>query len=189
MRRTFSFTAANPSCDKIRQDIELANGIGDKIPSSVPDYIFSRRDDLPSQWLRDLLQAETADNDAEMLTLHFYRIEVGEKRRFQGVMSHHSRRRPTLAQFLFSTTAGIEMGTKDRFVVFPPSCFRLTTPPPQLWYRNIELFEHARVRLRTISATDSSAYVNASYFQPMVTKRRYIATQGPPTPTLNDFWT
>ena len=127
-RETSSFTAANPFYDNIRQNVELADGVGDKIPLLVPDYIFSRRDDLPSQWLRDLLiHAETPDHGAEMLALQFYRIEVGEQRRLQGIMSHHSRQHhdtrpigPPLTapvQFPFSITAGIEMGTKNRSVV------------------------------------------------------------------------
>lgn len=39
-------------------------------------------------------------------------------------------------------------------------------------------------------AVSSSAddYVNASYVQPLGTKKRYIATQGPLPETFNDFW-
>ena len=36
------------------------------------------------------------------------------------------------------------------------------------------------------STTDD--YVNASYVQPLGTKKRYIATQGPLPETFNDFW-
>src|SRR6266702_3041750 len=36
------------------------------------------------------------------------------------------------------------------------------------------------------SSTDD--YVNASFVQPLGTKRRYIATQGPLPETFNDFW-
>ena len=36
------------------------------------------------------------------------------------------------------------------------------------------------------SSTDD--YVNASYVQPLGTKKRYIATQGPLPETFNDFW-
>lgn len=32
-------------------------------------------------------------------------------------------------------------------------------------------------------------YVNASYVQPLGTKKRYIATQGPLEATFRDFWT
>lgn len=123
---TTSFTAANPFYDNIRQNAELANGVGDKIPLLISDHVSARRNDLPFQWLRDLLlQAESPDHGAEMLALQFYRIEVGEQRRLQGIMSHHSRqsddtkpRKPPFTapptQFPFSITAGIEMGTKNR---------------------------------------------------------------------------
>jgi rhodanese-related sulfurtransferase len=195
-----SFTAANPFYDTIRQNVELADGVGDKIPLLVSDYVFSRRHDLPFQWFRDLLlQAESPDHGAETLALQFYRIEVGEQRRLQGIMSHHSRQNPhpkpihrpstAPAQFPFSITAGIEMGTKNRSVPSPHSEGSYTHFALDHRYRNIWPFEHARVRLRTISASDGSDYVNASYVQPMVTKRRYIATQGPLPTTFIDFWT
>lgn len=32
-------------------------------------------------------------------------------------------------------------------------------------------------------------YVNASFVQPLCTRKRYIATQGPLEATFNDFWT
>lgn len=125
LKTTTSFTAANPFYDNIRQNTELANGVGDKIPLLVSDHVFARRDDLPFEWLRDLLrQAESADHGAEILALQFYRIEVSEQRRLQGIMSHHSLQsddtRPIVppltapARFPFSITAGIEMGTKNR---------------------------------------------------------------------------
>ncbi|KAJ7054187.1 hypothetical protein C8F01DRAFT_1031417 [Mycena amicta] len=100
----------------------------------------------------------------------------------------------------FSITAGVEKGSKNR-------------------YRNIWPFEHARVRLHrlassmpagTTSELDISLnrhnrlakpvespirspkhddYVNASFVQPIGTRRRYIATQGPLESTYGDFWT
>ncbi|KAI0005412.1 hypothetical protein BJV74DRAFT_880678 [Russula compacta] len=43
--------------------------------------------------------------------------------------------------------------------------------------------------LNTPAASSSADdYVNASYVQPIGTKRRYIATQGPLPETFNDFW-
>ncbi|KAJ3751102.1 hypothetical protein DFH05DRAFT_1362894, partial [Lentinula detonsa] len=103
------------------------------------------------------------------------------------------------AIFPYSITAGVEKGAKNR-------------------YRHIWPFEHARVRLhlrrrsppRRFSQTDESLtiphstvsfppslppakehddYVNASYVQPLCTRRRYIATQGPLEATFVDFWT
>lgn len=61
-------------------------------------------------------------------------------------------------------------------------------------YRNIWPFEHARVRLvqhgaaNRMSPADFDDYVNASYVQPLCTRKRYIATQGPLDATFADFW-
>jgi protein tyrosine phosphatase len=55
-------------------------------------------------------------------------------------------------------------------------------------YRHIWPFEHARVRLHH-KRNLSDDYVNASYVQPLGTRRRYIATQGPLPATFSDFWT
>ncbi|EKM60366.1 uncharacterized protein PHACADRAFT_246239 [Phanerochaete carnosa HHB-10118-sp] len=71
--------------------------------------------------------------------------------------------------FPFSITAGVEKGGKNR-------------------YRNIWPFEHARVRLHKSHPEDDD-YMNASYVQPLGTKKRYIATQGPLPATFTDFWT
>jgi protein-tyrosine phosphatase len=55
-------------------------------------------------------------------------------------------------------------------------------------YRHVWPFEHARVRLHQRREADDD-YVNASYIQPLVTTKRYIATQGPLPATFTDFWT
>ncbi|KAH9836776.1 uncharacterized protein C8Q71DRAFT_796909 [Rhodofomes roseus] len=137
----------------------------------------------------------SAEDLARELELQFYRIELGEQRRLMGVMEHHSLESqpgtgdvgagaagvvPVVSgdpgekameeeDFPFSITAGLEKGNKNR-------------------YRNIWPFEHARVRLRK-ARPDDDDYMNASYVQPLGTKKRYIATQGPLAATYNDFWT
>ncbi|CCM06630.1 uncharacterized protein FIBRA_08910 [Fibroporia radiculosa] len=157
-----------------------------------------------------------ADELTRALELQFYRIELGEQRRLMGVMEHHSMESATgLGQghsvvggavggfsvsaagvvavspnvvrggakvgnereggeeakakvvFPFSITAGLEKGNKNR----------------RIWP-----FEHARVRLRKVHPDDDD-YMNASYVQPLGTKKRYIATQGPLPTTFTDFWT
>lgn len=40
-----------------------------------------------------------------------------------------------------------------------------------------------------MAGEDSDDYVNASYVQPLGTKKKYIATQGPLPETFVDFWT
>lgn len=64
------------------------------------------------------------DQGTEALAMQFYRIEVAEQRRLMGIMNHHSKesRHPPVTEFMpdrifpFSITAGIEKGSKNRYV-------------------------------------------------------------------------
>jgi protein-tyrosine phosphatase len=249
--------AYNPFFDAVRQNVELSQGITERIPLQLPRRIHRRIADLPFTWLQDiakkaqcaprvphhhhlhnhrpLLSAapqlpssssssssdDTSDSDTspdpadieegtEALAMQFYRIEVAEQRRLMSVMERHSREsglvggaQPSLT-FPYSITAGIEKGTKNRWVhLFPYSVQRNIYCDR---YRHIWPFEHARVRLhcrneghkrkdaegrsvkRDADDADNDDYVNASYVQPLGTTRRYIATQGPLETTFNDFW-
>lgn len=62
--------------------------------------------------------------------------------------------------------AGVEMGIKNR-------------------YHNIWPFDHSRVRIKHNPASD---YINANYITTDLSRRRYIATQGPLPTTYTDFW-
>ncbi|KAG2142598.1 hypothetical protein BD769DRAFT_1348957 [Suillus cothurnatus] len=207
--------AANPFFDTIRQNLELSQGITERIPLRLPRRIRRRIKDLPFRWLQDIASrsalrpihssfpgetsvesgSESSDdphesdpdsNDpdveegAETLAMQFYRIELAEQRRLRSVMEHHARESETLPStpvqgaFPFSITAGVEKGAKNR-------------------YNHIWPFEHARVRLhdghRPRDPSPADDYVNASYVQPLGTRKRYIATQGPLPATFVDFWT
>lgn len=170
-----SALAANPFYDNIRQNVELSQGVdrNNRIPLSLPPLVVARRNELPFKWLRDIVDQTAEDDVGEALAMQFYRIELGEQRRLQGVMDHHSREsregKLNIAEFPYSITAGIERGDKNR-------------------YRNIWPFEHARVRLQRLNSRDGSDYVNASHVQSLVSSRRYIATQGPLNSTYDDFW-
>ncbi|XP_056014348.1 uncharacterized protein LOC125676360 isoform X2 [Ostrea edulis] len=48
-------------------------------------------------------------------------------------------------------------------------------------------YDHSRVVLKTASPTESD-YINANFIQNAQGKRTYIATQGPKTKTITDFW-
>ncbi|KIJ45249.1 hypothetical protein M422DRAFT_251429 [Sphaerobolus stellatus SS14] len=163
--------AANPFYDNIRQNRELAHGITERIPLRLPPHVIARRDDLPFDWLKAILDKAEVDDGTESLAMQFYMIELREQRRLMGVMDHHSREGGSKNEPLFpySITAGVEKGSKNR-------------------YQNIWPFEHARVRLRS-AVDDGSDYINASHVQPLGTPRRYIATQGPLPTTYTDFWT
>ncbi|KAG8814975.1 hypothetical protein FRC17_000909 [Serendipita sp. 399] len=178
-RTTSSDTiAVNPFYDNIRQNVELSHGIDNKIPLVLPANVIARKMEFPFKWLRSLVDQAVADDIADALAMQFYRIELGEQRRLQGVMDYHSKERGTIrpgnlaqeADYPYSITAGFEMGEKNR-------------------YRNIWPFEHARVRLQKGIEKGGSDYVNASFVQSLVSTRRYIATQGPLDSTYNDFWT
>ncbi|KAG8818712.1 hypothetical protein FRC18_012381 [Serendipita sp. 400] len=175
-------STTNPFYDNIRQNVELSQGIDNKISLVLPQSIIARKEELPFRWLRDIVDQAVTDDIADALAMQFYRIELGEQRRLQGVMDHHSREsgmggghgwHDDPAQkdgFPYSITAGFEMGEKNR-------------------YRNIWPFEHARVRLQKVIEKGGSDYVNASFVQSLVSSRRYIATQGPLDSTYSDFWT
>ncbi|KAJ1311520.1 hypothetical protein OPQ81_010005 [Rhizoctonia solani] len=179
--------ASNPFYDNIRQNRELSHGITERIPLELSKDVISRKDEIPVPWVREIVENSDREKGIEALAMQFYRIELGEQRRLQGVMSHHSKESQSLQgnnshqtgaptndshthdSFPFSIIAGVEKGTKNR-------------------YKNIWPYEHARVRLHT-AADDGSDYVNASYVRPRGTNLQYIATQGPMPATYVDFWT
>lgn len=53
---TTRVTASNPFYDNIRQHMELAGGITERIPLYIPKRILKRCDDLPFEWLKDITQ-------------------------------------------------------------------------------------------------------------------------------------
>ncbi|KAF8633973.1 hypothetical protein AX15_001151 [Amanita polypyramis BW_CC] len=187
--------AFNPFFDVVRQNIELSHGITEQIPLCLPRHVRHRISDLPFRWLQDIARrsatqswrvnssVDISDSEgvdpaavaegAEALATQFYRIELAEQRRLMSVLEHHTKESgkdsvPSSISYPFSITAGIEKGDKNR-------------------YRHIWPFEHTRVRLHH-KQDSGDDYVNASYVQPLGTRRRYIATQGPLPATFSDFW-
>lgn len=110
-RQPSQLAVANPFYDNIRQNLELSTGITERIPLVIPPSILERETELPFQWLRDIVRkasAKSADGiiggeALEDLAMQFYRIELGEQRRLNGVMEHHSNE---------STTDGVSNSSK-----------------------------------------------------------------------------
>ncbi|KIO25744.1 hypothetical protein M407DRAFT_24903 [Tulasnella calospora MUT 4182] len=151
----------------------------------------------------------------EALAMQFYRVELGEQRRLQGVMQHHTRESGQVAKpkpisntsdkpdYPSSIQAASMAALKSQDTrssrgsnlkspdeqYFPFSITAGVEKGHKNRYRNIWPFDHARVRLRSEATDDGSDYVNASYIQPRGTRRQYIATQGPLPSTYTDFWT
>lgn len=185
-------TAANPFFEAVRQNVELTQGVGIRIPLRIAADTRARAEteSLLPAWIKTIAQrslpltseSQSTPNSvnghdlAESLALQFHRIELAEQRRLQGVLAHHakaSQKHTTTSSAStrdhpFSITAGVEKGTKNR-------------------YRHIWPFEHARVRLAA-PPDPADDYVNASRINPLGTRRKYIATQGPLDTTFADFW-
>lgn len=68
----------------------------------------------------------------------------------------------------FSIGAGIEQGLKNR-------------------YHNIWPYDHTRVKIAEVEEGHDD-YINASFLTPLLSKKTYIATQGPLPSTFQDFW-
>ncbi|XP_028925782.1 tyrosine-protein phosphatase non-receptor type 22 isoform X2 [Ornithorhynchus anatinus] len=55
-------------------------------------------------------------------------------------------------------------------------------------YKDILPFDHSRVELSLITSDEDSYYINANFIKGVYGPRAYIATQGPLSTTLLDFW-
>ncbi|XP_077550273.1 receptor-type tyrosine-protein phosphatase T-like isoform X2 [Haemaphysalis longicornis] len=55
-------------------------------------------------------------------------------------------------------------------------------------YGNLLAYDHSRVKLKPITGVPYSDYINANYIDGYCRPKRYIATQGPKSRTVDDFW-
>ncbi|XP_056638630.1 receptor-type tyrosine-protein phosphatase delta-like [Diorhabda sublineata] len=55
-------------------------------------------------------------------------------------------------------------------------------------YKNLISYDHTRVKLKRPPNSEESDYINANYIDGYKKPKTYIATQGPKSNTLNDFW-
>ena len=159
--------AANPFFGNIRQNMDLIGGVG-QLPVNCPQSISTRtRHDLPL-WLR---QATDERDHGKTVSNKFLQIEKREQKRMQEALSGNvvyntPNRIPDSRNKV--QIAGIEKGVKNR-------------------YNNIWPFEHSRVKLKGVPKGGCD-YVNANFLGTSMSKRSYIATQGPTPATFSDFW-
>ncbi len=142
----------NPFFNNIRQNMDLADGVGQmdiSIPSNV-DF-----DNLPA-WLRE---ATRASDHGKTVSESFLRIERNEQSRMKDAYAAFTPGGTKDKSRDAVRLSGVEKGVKNR-------------------YKDILPFEHARVRLAG-RGDGSCDYINASYIQASRSNKRYIASQGP----------
>jgi protein-tyrosine phosphatase len=137
-----TFAAANPFYDNIRQNVELSQGITERIPLILSPEVTARIKDLPFSWLRDIAKWAGQDASTDALAMQFYRIELKEQRRMHSVMTYHScqsgnqdgepRFYDENTAFPYSITAGIEKGEKNRYVEEHDHYARSNLSPSQI---------------------------------------------------------
>ncbi|GAP85495.1 putative protein-tyrosine phosphatase [Rosellinia necatrix] len=151
----------NPFFGNIRQNIDLADGVG-QMDISVPPNLDSNI--LPT-WLRE---ATLEADHGKTVSDRFLTIERSEQSRMRDAYSAFNASAPSGSKSGCVQLCGVEKGGKNR-------------------YKDILPFEHARVRLTTIEP-GACDYINASYVQASRSHKRYIAAQGPLPATFEDFW-
>ena len=131
--QTTALSAANPFYDNIRQNVELSQGITERIPLLLSPEVIARIKDLPFPWLREIAEWAGQDASTDTLAMQFYRIELREQKRMHSVMAFHSKQsgsqdckegeigahvvKGSATFFPYSITAGIEKGEKNRYVL------------------------------------------------------------------------
>ena len=114
------------------------------------------------------------DLGSSVLTEKFNNLQIQERARLNHALTktdianaQSTGERPVIS-------AGVELGRKNR-------------------YKDIFLYEHARVKLKKYDPASKeldsvASYINASYIHYPNSKLNYIATQGPLNETIGDFW-
>lgn len=127
--------AYNPFFDAVRQNLELSQGITERIPLRLPRRVRHRIHDLPFPWLREIARraaklaprnrsvidssSSTSDESEddenitsadveegkEALAMQFFKIEVTEQRRLMGIMEHHTKETTIVTSDMDSTPA------------------------------------------------------------------------------------
>jgi protein-tyrosine phosphatase len=122
---------------------------------------------LPN-WLGDVIGN---DLGSSKLTEKFNNLQVQERTRLNKALNKSNNTimddNDVSAGETPIISSGVELGRKNR-------------------YKDIFLYEHARVRLNSTNEIDD--YINASYISYPRTNLNYIATQGPLDETIGDFW-
>lgn len=141
----------NPFFSNIRQNIDLADGVG-QMDISIPPNLDN---DVLPLWLREAIQKT---DHGKKVSDRFLNIERNEQSRMRDAYSAFNGPTPSSRSGKVQL-CGVEKGGKNR-------------------YKDILPFEHARVRL-TSAGAGGCDYINASHVQASRSHKRYIASQAP----------
>ncbi|OAA69822.1 tyrosine-protein phosphatase non-receptor type 6 [Cordyceps fumosorosea ARSEF 2679] len=154
-----SMQEPNPFFSNIRQNMDLADGVG-QFDVHLPDG-------LEASWLPIWLRVAAAPGDhGKKVSDKFLHIEQEEQSRMRSAYAAFNPNHAKSASNI--QLCGVEKGVKNR-------------------YKDILPFEHSRVRLEN-KASGCCDYVNASNLSASRSNKKYIATQGPLPATFEDFW-
>ncbi|XP_044094881.1 tyrosine-protein phosphatase non-receptor type 22 isoform X2 [Neovison vison] len=71
---------------------------------------------------------------------------------------------------------------------YPTTVAEMSTNIKKNRYKDILPYDHSRVELSLITSDEDSDYINANFIKGVYGPKGYIATQGPLSTTLLDFW-
>uniref|UniRef100_A0A7N5KMR2 protein-tyrosine-phosphatase n=1 Tax=Ailuropoda melanoleuca TaxID=9646 RepID=A0A7N5KMR2_AILME len=71
---------------------------------------------------------------------------------------------------------------------YPTTVAEIPTNIKKNRYKDILPYDHSRVELSLITSDEDSNYINANFIKGVYGPKGYIATQGPLSTTLLDFW-
>ncbi|KAG0687128.1 hypothetical protein C6P40_002851 [Pichia californica] len=122
-------------------------------------------------WLRDVFGNDLGSTE---LTEKFNKLQISERNRLNHALNKTDISNEKSTDDSPIISAGVELGRKNR-------------------YKDIFLYEHARVKLEKYDTNSEdlnamNSYINASYIHYPNSDLNYIATQGPLNETIGDFW-
>lgn len=160
---------------KARHNEELMNGKTDTTIHLQASLSPRTMEQLPT-WLSNIYGT---DMGATELSKKFNALQLQERERLNTALTHG--RTATASP---KVSSGFELGRKNRYKdILPYEHSRVKIKP----HNDIKLPPIQTLKLPN-AITEEQSYINASYLHYPYSKFHYIATQGPLTETVGDFW-
>ena len=211
-------TVADPFVGTIRQNIELAGGVGE-INVRLPGGLEQRKPGtrVPPHWVMALIREDGLSHKVASRFLH---IEEAEQKRMQRALAPSVSFIPNKRELAFSPKSRIQstpapsVGATPLTAATPFTTFnssaqstpKATMParlpdiisPPSISLAGIEkgaknkykdMLPYNHSRVRLANVSQGGCdYVNASHIRSTLSGKEYIAAQAPTPPTFGDFW-